>query len=164
MLYFNKVHSTFYMNVSQSLYLGSNISLTSFLFFNKCVTFVIHRGSVPPWQWTCQSDASRVSADVASHTDTTLPWTLFTCDGTMHLFVRSCGADNIFIVLINLQERYLIVGRFLFTSPLTRPRLIAPRPHFESENWMLFIILRRGCVSLLSLWRLWVRLYDLLSL
>lgn len=62
----------------------------------------------------------------------------------MHLFVRSCGADNIFIVLINLQERYLIVGRFLFTSPLTRPRLIAPRPLFERENWMLFIIPRDG--------------------
>lgn len=61
---------------------------------------------------------------LASHTDATTPWTLFTCDGTMHLFVRSCGADNIFIVLINLQERYLIVGRFLFSSPLTRPRLI----------------------------------------
>lgn len=30
------------------------------------------------------------------------------------------GADNIFIVLINLRERYLIVGRFLFSSPLTR--------------------------------------------
>lgn len=83
----------------------------------------------------------------------------------MHLFVHSCGADNLFIVLINLQERYLIVGRFLFTSPLTRPRLIAPRPLFESENWMLFIIPRDGDAcrlkSLLSLWRLWTRLYDL---
>lgn len=67
--------------------------------------------------------------------------TLLTWD-VMHLFVRSCGADNIFIVLINLQERYLIVGRFLFTSPLTPQRLIAPRPLFESENWMLFIIQR----------------------
>lgn len=51
----------------------------------------------------------------------------------MHLFVRSCGADNIFIVLINLQERYLIVGRFLFTSPLACTQLIAPRSLFEME-------------------------------
>lgn len=103
------------------------------------------------------------------HCSEAFPWsttiTHLKYDGSMHLLVHSCGADNIFIVLINLQERYLIVGRFLFTSPLTRPRLIAPRPLFESENWMLFIIARDGDAcrlkSLLSLWRLWTRLYDL---
>lgn len=73
----------------------------------------------------------------------------------MHLFVRSCGADNIFIVLINLQERYLIVGRFLFTSPLTRPRLIAPRPFFERELYGYLLC------DVVSMWRLWDRLYDL---
>ncbi|GBP22593.1 hypothetical protein EVAR_84833_1 [Eumeta japonica] len=44
-----------------------------------------------------------------------------------HLLVPQLyGADNIFIVLINLQERYLIVGRFLFTSPLTRDEDLLP--------------------------------------
>lgn len=72
----------------------------------------------------------------------------------MHLFVRSCGADNIFIVLINLQERHLIVGRFLFTSPLTRLRLIAPRSLFEKELDVIYYAVRRGCVSFVSSWRL----------
>lgn len=166
-VYFNKLNSMnilMFLKVLGYSCVGFNICLTSIL-YNKCVTSVIDRGSVSYRQWSCQSAGRSRDSVVFSHRrEFTIKWTLLTCDGTMHLFVRSCGADNIFIVLINLQERYLIVGRFLFTSPLTRPRLIAPRSHFESENWMLFIILRRGCVSLLSLWRLWARLYDLLLL